>query len=870
MIITYANVILFVLMSKKSVITLFEKSLSSPKSIPFRVEAPIISPYKFLIMNLLYNVLFRECHRITSRRLYFGVCILLPLFCLFFMATIFGNGQMENIPIGIVDQDNTAASRTIARRIAATPTFRVTEHFTDEASARQALQRKEIYGYLSIPPQFEQKTVSGTGATLTYYYHYALLSVGSELMAAFETTLAPVALSPIVVQAEALGVGQEQIQTFLLPVEANTHPLYNPDMDYSIYLSQPFFFVLFQILILLVTVYAIGSEFKFGTTQEWMGAATPAGKDPANLRNADMLTAVAGKLLPYTVMFSVIGILANYVLFGLMNIPFQGSLWLMNIVTILFIMATQALAVLIFSIFPKIAYIISVVSMVGSLGATLSGVTFPVTAMYAPVHAASYLFPVRHFTEAAQAMIYFDAGFAYFWQSVAVLLVFLLLAILILPLLKWWILRMKESEETLHIGDKALSGIVATDIQSGISSGTSPGTEASLSNVIRHEWKAIATNPAILLVLAGGIFLYGLLYNYMYAPNLVRKAPVAVVDLSHSALSREYVRWLDAAPQTSVYAQTPDILEAREWMKKGEVTGILYIPSDFETRVARGETSVFTLYAATDAFLNFKGLQEASSRVMLAVNDAHRRAGTVFLPPQGLLAVALSTPVSVSGTALYNYTEGYGSYLIPAVMIVIIFQTMLMVIAMLTGEEAEQQRKGVYSTGARSLKDMLCIVSGRTFVYVMLYVVFSMFLLGLLPHIFSIPNIGSGWDIVTMMIPFLLATSFFALAVSRWFTDSEAPLLMIAFFSVGYIFLSGVSYPLELMPWYWQAAHYVFPVAPAVLAFVKLNSMGGSLADIWPQMLTLWIQVIIYGAWAVYTTRRVYKRSNIKTSDIEA
>ena len=777
---------------------------------------------------------------------------------------------MENIPIGIVDQDNTAASRTIARRIAATPTFRVTEHFTDEASARQALQRKEIYGYLSIPPQFEQKTVSGTGATLTYYYHYALLSVGSELMAAFETTLAPVALSPIVVQAEALGVGQEQIQTFLLPVEANTHPLYNPDMDYSIYLSQPFFFVLFQILILLVTVYAIGSEFKFGTTQEWMGAATPAGKDPANLRNADMLTAVAGKLLPYTVMFSVIGILANYVLFGLMNIPFQGSLWLMNIVTVLFIMATQALAVLIFSIFPKIAYIISVVSMVGSLGATLSGVTFPVTAMYAPVHAASYLFPVRHFTEAAQAMIYFGAGFAYFWQSVAVLLVFLLLAILILPLLKWWILRMKESEETLHIGDKALSGIAATDIQFGISSGTSLGTEASLSNVIRHEWKAIATNPAILLVLAGGIFLYGLLYNYMYAPNLVRKAPVAVVDLSHSALSREYVRWLDAAPQTSVYAQTPDILEAREWMKKGEVTGILYIPSDFETHVARGETSVFTLYAATDAFLNFKGLQEASSRVMLAVNDAHRRAGTVFLPPQGLLAVASSTPVNVSGTALYNYTEGYGSYLIPAVMIVIIFQTMLMVIAMLTGEEAEQRREGIHSMRARSLKDMLCIVSGRTFVYVMLYVVFSMFLLGLLPHIFSIPNIGSGWDIVTMMIPFLLATSFFALAVSRWFTDSEAPLLMIAFFSVGYIFLSGVSYPLELMPWYWQAAHYVFPVAPAVLAFVKLNSMGGSLADIWPQMLTLWIQVIIYGAWAVYTTRRVYKRSNIKTGDIEA
>ena len=793
----------------------------------------------------LYNIFLREWHRITSRRLYLGVCLVLPLFCLFFMSTIFGNGQMENIPIGIVDQDNTATSRNVSRRISAVPTFRVTEHFTDEAAARQALQRKEIYGYLSIPPQFEQKIVTG-GATLTYYYHYALLSVGSELMAAFESSLAPVALSPIIVQAEALGVGQQQMQTFLLPVEASTHPLYNPDMDYSVYLSQPFFFVLFQILILLITVYAIGSEIKFGTAQQWLQASIPPGKS----RNANILTAIVGKLLPYTVIFSLIGILANYVLFGPLHIPFQGSLWLMNAVTILFIIATQAFAVLIFSLFPKIAYIISVVSMVGSLGATLSGVTFPVTAMYAPVHAASYLFPVRHFTEAAQAMIYFDAGFGYFWQSVAILFVFPLTALLVLPLLKWWI--------------KKISSVPSFE------SSTDAIPATSLSAIIRHEWRAIATNPAILLVLAGGIFLYGLLYNYMYAPNLVRKAPVAVVDLSHSALSREYIRWLDATPQTSVFAQTPNVLEARKWMKQGEVAGILYLPADFETRVAQGETSVFILYAATDAFLNFKGLQESASRVMLAVNDAHRAEGAVFLPPQGLLAVASSAPVNVSGTALYNYTEGYGSYLIPAVMIVIIFQTMLMVIAMLTGEEAERRRKMPITSREEENWDIsdrkkaLYIVSGRTFVYVMLYVVFSIFLLGLLPHLFSIPNIGNGWDIITMMIPFLLSTSFLALSASRWFTDSEAPLLMIAFFSVGYIFLSGVSYPLELMPWYWQAAHYLFPVAPAALAFVKLNSMGASLADIWPQMLVLWIQVIVYGILAVRTTQWVHKRGKEK------
>ncbi len=793
----------------------------------------------------LYNVLCRELRRMTSRRLYFGVCLVLPLFCLFFMATIFGSGQMENIPIGIVDQDNTATSRQIVRNISAVPTFKVTRHFTDETAARQAVQRKEIYGYLSIPTGFTQRATTGMDATLSYYYHYALLSVGSELMAAFETALAPVALSPIAMEAVSLGVSQEQITTFLLPVQSSMHPLYNPDLDYSIYLSQPFFYVLFQILILLITVYIIGSELKFHTAQEWLITV-----------RGNILTAVVGKLLPYTFIFSVIGILANYILYGVLHIPFHGSLLMMNLMTILFIIATQALAVFIFSIFPRIAYIISIVSMVGSLGATLSGVTFPVTSMYPPVHAASYLFPVRHFTEIAQSMLYFDSGFGYYWQSAAILWLFPLVALLILPRLKHWILKDKE-ELSICEHETPLLRVHNT-------------SHNSIATVIFREWRSISTNAAILLVLMGGIFAYGLLYNLMYAPNLVRKTPVAIVDNSHSALSREYIRLLNATPQASVYALTPNYLEAKEWLKQSKVDGILYLPADFDARVGRGEQSVFSVYASTDAFLNFKNLQEASSRVMLAVNDAHRAEGAVFLPPQGLLAVASSAPVNVSGTALYNYTEGYGSYLIPAVMIIIIFQTLLMVIGMVTGEEAERKRLPTTSpygylpplnspvsrgrttsrkkenSDSSAWRQALYNISGRTFVYVMLYFIFALFLLGLLPHFFSIPNIGNGRDIITMMIPFLLGTSFFGLAASRYFTDSEAPLLMIAFFSVGYIFLSGVSYPLELMPWYWQAAHYVVPAAPAVLAFVKLNSMGGTLADIRPEMITLWIQVIVY------------------------
>ncbi len=377
-----------------------------------------------------------------------------------------------------------------------------------------------------------------------------------------------------------------------------------------------------------------------------------------------------------------------------------------------------------------------------------------------------------------------------------------------------------------------------------------------LSFIIRREFLAISTSYAVLLVLMGGIFVYGLLYNYMYAPNIVTDVPVAVVDNSHSELSRDFIRWLDATPQAEIYSQAMDYHEAKEWMKEGKVQGILYLPHDFEKRVFRGDEAVFSLYATTDAFLYFEALQGASSRVMLAINDKYRPDVAVFFPPQGLLAVTMAKPINVIGTALYNYTEGYGSYLIPAVMMIIIFQTLLMVIGMVTGEEHSNRGIRAYTPFGNGWGVCYSYSGGKNIRILCSLCHLCFFLLGLLPHFFSIPNIGNGLYIVLLLIPYLMATSFLGLAASRYFTDSEAPLLMIAFFSVGLIFLSGVSYPMELMPWYWKAAHYILPAAPGTLAFVKLNSMGASMADIRPEYITLWIQVLIYFIISIW----VYKK----------
>ena len=367
-------------------------------------------------MDNFLNVFRRELRRMTSRRIYFASCIVLPLFSLVFMATIFGHGQMENLPVGVVDADQTSLSRSIVRMVDATPELQVTKQYANETEARKAIQRKEIYGYLLIPSGIK---------SLCYYYHNAMLSVGGELHSTFETILKQVSVTPIVTEAVGLGESQTNITSFLIPVSEEEMVSYNPNRNYAIYLTQPFFFVFLQVLLLLVTTYALGSESKFGTSDEWLQMA-----------KGNIGIAVIGKLLPYTFIFMVMGVLANVVFFHWMKMPLPCSLWVMNGITILFILATQALALLLYAIFPVLSLIISVVSMIGSLGATLSGVTFPVNFMDTPVYWTSFLFPIRHFVEVVQSLLYLGGTFSNYWTNLVVLLLFILSPILLLPRLK--------------------------------------------------------------------------------------------------------------------------------------------------------------------------------------------------------------------------------------------------------------------------------------------------------------------------------------------------------------------------------------------------------------------------------------------------
>lgn len=382
--------------------------------------------------------------------------------------------------------------------------------------------------------------------------------------------------------------------------------------------------------------------------------------------------------------------------------------------------------------------------------------------------------------------------------------------------------------------------------------------------IAHYEYRSIIRSFSILLVMGGGVFVYGLLYNYMYSPNVLREVPIMVVDESHTPLSRHYIRLLDASPQVFVKEVVSNIPQALEQLKKGMTMGIIYLPKDFEAKLGRGEESVFVTYNTTLSFLIYEAMMEASSGAMLELDGSLRLDQVVFLNADVVQPVTNTRSIQVQGFALYNESGGYATYLIPSVLMVIIFQTMLIVISMLCGKENELRMKPLLDvTHHESSWGMSAnIIIGKSVIYVGFYALFSIFLVGFLPLLFNLPHLAKPLLIVQILVPYMFATAFFGLSCKHFFKDSDAPLLLIAFFSVGLLFLSGISWPLELMPLPWRLLHCLIPAPVGILAFVKANSMGADMSDISMEMMLLWGQCIVYfgvACWVYQTSLKQAK-----------
>lgn len=373
----------------------------------------------------LIAVVKRECHILTSKTLFLFTTVLFPLFALFFMSSIFGNGMIDKIPVAVVDEDFSEMSREITRLCSAVPEIRVTEVVHNTAEARDKLLAKKIYAYLIIPHDFQNDVMANRKTELVLCYHYAFLSVGSEVMQGFLKALKIIAVTPIKDITDFLGINDTSLETIASPINIISHPLNNPSLNYSEYLSFPYFWVLFQILILLNIAYSFGKDFNDNEIRKSMATAD----------NSFTIMTI-GKLIPYILIFSIIGTFANIMIFNILEITTTNNLLGIATVSILFICATASIALFIFSLYPKLPVIISFISMFGSLGATFAGVTFPVNAMFPFFEKMASLFPIRHFIIICDYLRYEDGSFLLYKYSLMILICYNILIIISIFILK--------------------------------------------------------------------------------------------------------------------------------------------------------------------------------------------------------------------------------------------------------------------------------------------------------------------------------------------------------------------------------------------------------------------------------------------------
>lgn len=360
----------------------------------------------------------------------------------------------------------------------------------------------------------------------------------------------------------------------------------------------------------------------------------------------------------------------------------------------------------------------------------------------------------------------------------------------------------------------------------------------------KDELKNVFKDSGVMIFFFLVPFIYPLLYAFIYNNEVVHNAKMVVVDQSDSYLSREYIRKVDATADVKVVAVCSDMEEAKRMMDAKEAYGILYFPSEFSKNIHKGKQATISLYCDMSALLFYKAFLLATTEVSLEIGKELRAQNN----PSSTIEQEKITinPIPYESVALFNSQNGFASFLVPAILILVIQQTLILGIGMLGGTAREKNRFHSLVPISRHFNGTLRIVFGKSLTYILLYVVVCIWALAVVPKLFSLPQVGEPWTVMLFVLPYLFASIFLSMTLSGFMTSRESPMLVFVFTSVILLFISGVSWPKEAIPPFWKAIGYLFPSTPGIQGFIRINTAGASLNEVAHEYRTLWIQAGIY------------------------
>ncbi len=359
-----------------------------------------------------------------------------------------------------------------------------------------------------------------------------------------------------------------------------------------------------------------------------------------------------------------------------------------------------------------------------------------------------------------------------------------------------------------------------------------------------QEMRYIIRDEGVLIFFFIVPIAYPLLYSWIYNNETVRDVPVVVVDDSHTQLSRRFARLCDASPDVKVLCYAADIDEAKSLVSRQLAKGIYYLPPDFETRLFRMEQATVSVYTDMSLMLTYKAIYQTAVGVSQQMGSALTTA--VTQPATKREAQISAMPLAIGDVPLFSPAGGYGSFVLPAVLMLILQQTLVLGIGMSAGTARERDRYHNLIPIDPHYQGTLRIVGGKALCYFMIYAVMGAYLVVVVPRLFNFVHIARWTDLLAMMLPYTLACIFFGMLVSCIVRYRENVMLLMVFVSVPLLFLSGISWPQTNMPPFWESISWLFPSTFGVRAYVRINTMGATIADVSTEYCVLWLQAILY------------------------
>ena len=359
-----------------------------------------------------------------------------------------------------------------------------------------------------------------------------------------------------------------------------------------------------------------------------------------------------------------------------------------------------------------------------------------------------------------------------------------------------------------------------------------------------EETKMVVKDEGVLIFFVLVPLLYPLLYSWIYNNEVVREVPVAIVDNSRSAESREFIRRCNASPDVEVAYYCKNLQEARDLIGRQEVHGILYFPSSFDSDIHRGIQAHVSVYCDMSLMLNYKAIYMTAQSVSSKMNSAIQISQSMSFTSRD--EEITTKPLDFDEVQMFNVTGGYGNAVLPGVLILIIQQTLLLGIGLAAGTARETNRQGFLVPVSRHYNGVFRIVGGKSLCYFMIFAILSAYLTLLVPRMFGFTIMASAQSLIGLLVPYLLACIFFGITISCLIRYRENVMLIVVFTSLIFLFMSGISWPRNNIPGFWKGVSWLFPSTYGIRGFMTISSMGGTLEDIVPEYRALWAQVIVY------------------------